>query len=661
MNALIQRLKTQAAKPGLWIERLSIFTEPDVAHGLRDIAFKRGLNIVWAHEPDERAYSGIRAAGHGVGKSSMCLLLRYCLGDEGKTVKDLLQEITSEFPQGGVGIIIHAGEETFSVFRHFSARRSDVYAEGDELESCFVTGRCKPYREFVQRFSERILAGVSPRTLPETGQAIIWNHLLAWITRDQSARFKSFFSWREGEGTGLLRPKQDPPEILRIVLGLLKADEPRQQTGLSALDARLKTARENEQQLRQAPELIRRRIESNVRAWLSTPADLPMRSDDLFEDSVEARVKSATERAEIELKRLDEQENKLNEELVGLLAVQGNAQRGYEIADSMYKIADARRLGNEEEARKLAEQQQRLQSLAGNCEHGQVAFKKCIHIQKRLQTTNLEECREKVALAQSNAGLAAWATRTLADREQIKAKLDEANRRIDAKKADLNQVRMKRRTVQLDEDRGKNLLTELARWEKHSGTPETAEQLKNVAKECMRIEAEIDQARTRLEILRHEQSERMTFLNELVNLVTQALLSDQAFGTLDSRDEDRPFRLSLRGGEAYRVLEILVGDLVCLLDAASPASAFPALLIHDCPREADMGQHPYHDFLHLIERIECDAFRRDAPFQYIVTTTTPPPEHLQKPLYLRMELDPSRADGFLFKKRFVSPATASIV
>lgn len=29
--------------------------------------------------------------------------------------------------------------------------------------------------------------------------------------------------------------------------------------------------------------------------------------------------------------------------------------------------------------------------------------------------------------------------------------------------------------------------------------------------------------------------------------------------------------VSLRGGEAYRVLEILVGDLVCLLDSSQPA------------------------------------------------------------------------------------------
>jgi hypothetical protein len=102
------------------------------------------------------------------------------------------------------------------------------------------------------------------------------------------------------------------------------------------------------------------------------------------------------------------------------------------------------------------------------------------------------------------------------------------------------------------------------------------------------------------------------------------------------------------------VLEILVGDLVCLLDSSHPASAFPSLLIHDCPREADMGPRPYRDFLHLIERIEREAYGDAVPFQYIVTTTTPPPESLQKEPYLRLTLDPSQDEGLLFGRRFKS-------
>jgi hypothetical protein len=200
------------------------------------------------------------------------------------------------------------------------------------------------------------------------------------------------------------------------------------------------------------------------------------------------------------------------------------------------------------------------------------------------------------------------------------------------------------------------LLAELERWELASGSPEAAKQIEQSVSRCTEIAQNIDAAKVRLATLQHERSSREQSLSGLTDLFARALLSNEAFGTLEVRDETRPFRLSLRGGEAFRVLEILLGDVVCLLDASDPASAFPGLLIHDCPREADMGPRPYRDFLHLVERIEREAYGDSAPFQYIVTTTTPPPESLQQPPFLSLTLDPSHDEGLLFGRRFRTQA-----
>lgn len=60
--------------------------------------------------------------------------------------------------------------------------------------------------------------------------------------------------------------------------------------------------------------------------------------------------------------------------------------------------------------------------------------------------------------------------------------------------------------------------------------------------------------------------------------------------------EVRPFEVA-RGGEAYQVLEVLLGDIVCLLDSAvSEASNHPGFLVHDCPQEADMSERLYREF-----------------------------------------------------------------
>jgi hypothetical protein len=134
---------------------------------------------------------------------------------------------------------------------------------------------------------------------------------------------------------------------------------------------------------------------------------------------------------------------------------------------------------------------------------------------------------------------------------------------------------------------------------------------------------------------------------------TGELLSNDAFGAFDPRDENRPFRISMRGGEAYRVLEVLLGDIACLMESAGDGNAFPGLVIHDCPREADMSAGLYEGYLLLTDRLQ-KAFEVGAniPFQYIVTTTTPPPAELIGSERVCLLLDPSFDDGMLFKRRF---------
>lgn len=653
MEALIQHLSTQKTAPRLWVERLAIFSETDVDHCLRSVSFRRGINVVWAREPDEKStYAGIHAAGHGVGKSSLCLLLRYCLGDTSKSIDELRDEVVAEFPQGGVGAVVHVGSETFVVFRYFNPYREGISSSGDDLEALLTQGGSQSFKDFEAHLSETMLSGVSPRTIPETGQAILWRHLLAWMARDQGSRFKSFFSWREGEGTGLQRSRQDPPIVMRAVLGLLDQGESRLLTRLRTLERELETAEEGTARLRQEPTLIRGRIESELRAWLNTPADLPMRSDDLFKESVETAIKSAKATTETTLARLEAEEEMLGNELFELRVVQRQRKREYDLADADYQMADAARRKDEDAYRQLAEKREKLKALAGPCEHGRVDFQECTHLKEEIQAISFKDGRDLSALGKIGADWTARAAQALERRKQAEPPMHSAEKQLAAKEQQARSLRVRRNTAALEQDRGQRLLSELERWEKASGSSEAARQLEKSLARGVEVEQSINTARVQLATLQHERSAREKSLGELTDLLVQELLSKEAFGALEVRDEIRPFRLSLRGGEAFRVLEILIGDLVCLLDASNPASAFPGLLIHDCPREADMGPRPYRDFLHLIERIEREAYDAAAPFQYIVTTTTPPPESLQVEPYLRLTLDPSHDEKLLFGRRF---------
>jgi hypothetical protein len=98
-----------------------------------------------------------------------------------------------------------------------------------------------------------------------------------------------------------------------------------------------------------------------------------------------------------------------------------------------------------------------------------------------------------------------------------------------------------------------------------------------------------------------------------------------ALGRYVPTDERRPFHMLRADGDAYTVLEILLGDLACAADGADGGGAHPGLLLFDCPREREMSPQLYERFLKLVDEV-CKAV---PGLQVILTTTTPPPEPLR--------------------------------
>ncbi|PPD46942.1 MAG: hypothetical protein CTY16_08365 [Methylobacter sp.] len=656
MKNLLESLPTQKSSPHLWIERLAIFSQADAEQCIRSVAFRRGLNVIWAHEPAAGSvYTGIHAAGHGVGKTSLCLLIRFCLGDNAKSINELREEVVSEFPQGGVGLVVHLAKQTFSIFRFFNAYKDGFVANGNNLESLFTDNASQSFKDFETQLADEMLSRVMPLFIPETAQAIEWRHILAWITRDQGSRFKSFFAWREGEGTGLQRSRQDPPIIMRAVLGLMDEQESGLLTSIRAVERNLETVQQDTERLQQEPVLIRRRIESELRAWLKLPDDLPMHSDDLFKESVEDKVNDARKIAEAQLNAADAQLEKANEALFKLRAEQQELARRYQQADDEYQLANAARLKDEESVKKINQQRSKLQGLVGSCEHGSILFSECHYIKdeiQKLQAINMKDRRDQITLSRSEEEWAALAVKALNTRDALENPRQKLNNQVSEKEQECRLLKIKRDSVMLTVDRGGRLLGELDRWERLSGSTEAAEQIRQLISRREAISSDIDNKRLQVQMLKQKNSNRKNTLADIINKLTRELLSEEAFGNFEFQDESRPFQLSVRGGEAYRVLEVLLGDLVCLLDSVNPGSAFPGLLVHDCPREADMSSGLYENFLLLVQKVEQEFFGGEAPFQYIVTTTTPPPASIQRLPYLRLTLDPSTDEGLLFRQRF---------
>lgn len=657
MQQLTQHLPADRTAPRLWFERLAFFSEPGDEHIERTITFRRGLNIVWAKEPTAGRTQGTRAAGHGVGKTSLCLLLRLCMGDASDAVAELRDELFGEFAQGGVIAVVHVDGQPFTLCRYFNPHKEGLACAGPDISGIWTRRTETSDRAFLKKLADDIMGRVSPKTIPETGQAIEWRHLLAWISRDQGARFKSFFAWRDGEGNLLQRRRQDPPIVMRAVLGLLDKGESALLARTAELEEALKKAKEKTEELLKEPALIRRRIESSLRARGQLPDDLPIRADDLFADSVERRIKTASEEAEACLAQWDAKQEADDQAVADLRAELKRLRAEHETAKTEYELADAARQGDEAAFRSIGAQLLKLRQKTGHCEEGNVPFAACQHVKAEislLELAGIRDARDKKNLQRAMDESVARAGRLLSRRDELQRRVEAMQREETTLVTAQRKTRMSRGTAAVEANKWPDLLDELGRWESSAGSTQAQADIDASRAESARIEQELDGVRTKLAAAQQNKSAREKALAAITDGLTQQLLPDGAFGTFDPRDEQRPFRLSMRGGEAYRVLEVLLGDVACMLDSPRSEGALPGLFIHDCPREADMSGGLYENFLSLIDALQREQYPSgELPFQYIVTTTTPPPAELQEGGAVCLTLDPSEEQGLLFCRRFV--------
>lgn len=657
MDALEQANTPYRSSPRLWIERLCIFSRPEPAGIFRDIPFRRGLNLVWAREPADGTAAGIEAAGHGVGKTSLCLLLRFCLGEASKPLQRLREDLRQAFPDGGVVALLHLDGEPYTFCRYFNSNRDGKAAAEGALELIWEREDVVSEAEFLTLLAKRMMAPLSSAVIPETGQAIEWRHVLAWLSRDQGASFKHFYDWRESQGLGLSRSRQDPPFVLRSVLGMLLPEEVSLLAELARLEGEVNVAEQHVADLESRPALVRLRLESNLRVLVQAPDDLPLRAADLFADCVEARVTKLADLGSSKVAELDVAmaawEQKLSDVRHELKLLE-NPRR---IAEVQYELADAARRQDEDAYRVAAGKLAKLRSITGRCEHGDVDFQQCDHIKSQIAllsaAVSIQHSVDQRALRAGMEKAAKKAVQALQTKEALDQQVNMWMEKQDALVKEQRKLRLQRDTQIVEVDRCNAFLGELERWEKQAGSEQARAEIEKARQQVDAKRKLLVSTRTKLAQLHQQKGAREKSLEVELDVLAGELFQDRAAGIFDPRDEERPFKLSVPGCAAFQVLEVLLGDLACLSDSSKSNSGFPGFLIHDCPREADMGPQLYEHFLLLVHALEQrHGAGQEPPFQYIVTTTTPPPLILQnKSSYLVLELDPASNDGLLFKKR----------
>jgi hypothetical protein len=650
--------KPVRSRPRLWVEAVWLVESREPLVFTRAIDLHPGLNIVWAKESASNEAPGLSSAGHGVGKTSLCLLLRYALGDDAPAIATLREKAAGSFPKGGVAAKVHVDGAVWFVFRPYGAYSHSIAAQCDAVDLLLqgeVPNDFSGYGDALERFSIGRLASSS---LPGTNQPLRWRHLLAWCIRDQRTRFDGFYHWRDGEGLGFTRPRRDPPLFVGSVLGLVDSELDRLLRDIEARQSQVEQAKERIPELERAPAFALAHADRQLRLRVGAEEDEPVFSTTVGE-SVESRVRAALDAAEQEERRwereVEEAEVTLAKEQVRLLEL----DKARELAELEMGIAQSLVDANQADYERLTGLRDQLEGLGGRCDHGNVEFAACQHIQERKSAASMTWYRDGREVQAAAPELAQRYAGRKDAFEKATSFASEQARRVSAMKAELRRMRIRVATSESSRTLLKQSWDELqVRHTQRAQGTDTGE-LAQARSRLSDLETELNGLRASVISRRSLQSSRVDALKSLTAAVATRLLGAAGHARFVAGHELRPFEVS-RGGEAYQVLEVLLGDVVCLLDSAvSEASSHPGFLVHDCPREADMSERLYREFfLAASEAAEQLGGVDDAPFQFLVTTTSAPPAELATAPHVVLELAPGADEALLFKRQ-LSPELPS--
>lgn len=630
--------------PRLWIRRLAILSDPNTI--IRNVPLKPGLNIIWS--PDMSSGES-RALAHGSGKTTFCRLIRACLGEPGFASESQARRMILPLRSGLVACEIMIDGKCWVSVRSLGLPGGDFVVEADSVEDALTRGR----EEGVARSIDAVIAaaffsrivGAAP---PDVGSDHVWDVLRAWLTRDQECRLSDILAWRSpytqtrsraqvlGETTKLT--------MVRLALRALDADE----RAAATRERELMFAAERERRRQSYQQQRHAEILQEARRILNANEDVEL--NDRIEQagliSLAQRALSEAMRTELpkppDVAVIFGRLQSLNEERAKLVG----RQRQHE-ADAAIKKADAGRLRSEASLGEIDISQGGVrvcpicrvavdQALANGCgislQRCDVQALKAAISAKKADAAKLDA---EAATAEQEANRASSLIQQLEPRQRALE--------TDSKSADQNTRAAQAAAQRVQEGvyKARRLLDDLRGLQvsETAGTPTSS------------TSRELETARSNLEAGRSRAQAAIGTLEERYRGVMAAWLPEGVAGTikLDGNGLKVDAEFSGRGEvstAALDSLKIVAFDLAALHMAVEERAEIPAFLIHDSPREADLDSRLYAGLFDLVHEWE-QADDKPA-FQYILTTTTEPPQHLQSDFHVRLKMSSTPPDRRLF-------------
>lgn len=626
-------------EPRLWVRRLVIWGEPGQI--IRSIELKPGLNVVWSRDPGSNQAGPI---GHGGGKTMFCRLLRYCLGEDSFAPESQRHRISDKFPSGRVGAEVLLDGELWVIVRALGIHRHDVVIKGGSLEDASREGTAAtgiaPLRDALLQTILRDGARLFPRTI---GQSAAWEATLAWITRDQECRFGGHLEWRDPHSDSRSpvrgRSMEDKLAVVRALIGALTPAEIAAQQQEEEEDRKEKDLRS---------EIARLDWETNrARARLATA----LGSASAIGPGLDAaHFKAAASARYAEALKLP-----IEEAITDLERARSNRAKA---ADEL--LVQEKALS--EVAARIDEKNRSLGQLRGELPTSRA----------RLTKENNPVCPIcEVAIDKALAEGCKISTATC-DLHALQQKIEKLQNEINDEERNVKSLTGQRPDLQYAVSSARQRLTTLdkniATLERglldKSNTIRAAQRLVDdgdrfeaLVSERRMLTSSAEDAAAQLVSRRSELAAHREAARESINRLStafDAILRELVPGTIEGEAKLDGNGLTLtvkmdgdRSTAAIDSLKVVAFDLAALALTIEGRTGLPAFLVHDSPREADLGRSIYDRLFEFGKKLE--GFGPSPLFQYIVTTTTEPPGEFHGDPWLRLELRGAPADQRLLK------------
>ncbi len=536
--------------------------------------------------------------------------------------------MAEQLPAGLVGIEVLISGIQWAVLRPIGTTRRQIVRADTTLEDLVESNDPGTgIQPLLEALDSLVAPGDGELFIPSSRAHSAWLFALAWLTRDQECRYDHILDWRHARADTrspvLGTAREQMVVAVRSLLGVLDQEE-----------IKLKDERDSLAEQRRSFDRDLTYYQSRIEQLRSGLSSV-LGTQDNAASGGELELGEWRTQAEARLAREDDGVQ-VDVQRANLAAAR--SERDNVLGDAAVVDGDLRRLDgtlalHQEQVRALRGERANLdateikarlgpvcpvcnvpidRALAEGCAISSVLpDAAAVAQEKRTVADQMRDCNTAIAACQTDI---AARRRDLAQSRQRQTDLEN---RIAALETEIDRVSRQNRQLWAGKQRVIENVGELQ---------QTYDDVAQARRNSGELTTKDEQLRDRQAELRDSHQDVLKRFDELFGYVCRGVLGNDISASVSLTGLGIQADVQV-GGMAMESLKAIAFDLAATLMSIEGRTVVPAFLMHDSPREADLGVSIYHRWFRFIASL--GKLSAEPLFQYIITTTSEPPQELR--------------------------------